>query len=264
MKRQLSIVLLAVIVCACAPSFVTAATVILTVDGQSYDVPNYWVPDYSIHGGAYVVGDPNNPGQQWVWSAEGVGEVKIGGTLDPDPTLGFNASVTDFGAPSNFGFVYSMALNPVVPNPSTVFDSLAGSVTNGPDDDGGVNVTALPPPLNIPTDGDMVTEIQVFTLSTDGVNWQNVGLDSGPSAFIPLGPSNSLPYPHASNQGPIATIPSALPWTHMRADINFGLSGFGDVFSFNGAKVLNPIPEPSAVLLGLIAATLGCGLRRRF
>jgi hypothetical protein len=49
----------------------------------------------------------------------------------------------------------------------------------------------------------------------------------------------------------------------MRADINFMLSGGGDAFSFNGAKVLEPVPEPAAAMLMLIVTVFGCFVRRR-
>lgn len=249
-------------VCACATSLLFAATIKFTVDGTVVDVPNYWVADTSNPaGGSYFIGSQSNPDAPWVWQ-NGEGKVMLQGELDPDPSLAFGGSVTDFGAPSNFGFIFSMPLGPVVPNPSTVFDSLSGSATNGSDPDGGVTVTALAPPGGIPVDGDGIPEIQVFTLSSNnGVSWLNVGLDSGPTTFIPLGPFASGPYP-TSNQGPIATIAGG-PWTDMRADINFRLTGGGDVFSFNGAKVLEPVPEPAMGLLALVAVMCGAGIRRR-
>lgn len=260
MKRQHLIVLLALVVCACASSLLSAASITFYVDGQAVNVPNYWVPKSADGRGVYMIGSPNTPDVPWEWqNAEG--KIMMQGELDPDPSLAFAASVTDFGAPSTFGFTFTLPLAPLVPNPSTVFDSLSGSVTNGSGDDGGVTVTAMPP-LGIPVDGDGIPEIQVYTLSDDGgLTWKNVGLDAGPTTFIPLAPFASGGY-GIFNQGPIATIPGG-PWTHMRADINFMLSGGGDAFSFNGAKVLEPIPEPSTVLLTLIAAAIGGCFRRR-
>src|SRR5690606_33213596 len=115
------------------------------------------------------------------------------------------------------------------------------------------------PPAGIPVDDDDIEEIQVFTLSTDGVNWQNVGLDQGPTTFVPLAPSTTGPY-GVYNAGPIATIAGG-PWKFMRADINFGLSGGGDSFSFNGAKVLSP--EPGTMVLALLAMGSFGFIRRR-
>jgi hypothetical protein len=62
------------------------------------------------------------------------------------------------------------------------------------------------------------------------------------------------------NEGPIPTIAGG-PWTHMRADINFRLSGGGDIFTFNGAKIL--VPEPGAIVLVLLSFGGLCALRRR-
>jgi hypothetical protein len=132
-------------------------------------------------------------------------------------------------------------------------------VTNG-SAAGGVTVTAVAPPVGIPVDGDGVAEIQVFTLSDDGgVTWKNVGLDAGPTTFTPLGSFASGFY-GAYNQGFIPTIAGG-PWTHMRADVNFMLSGGGDIFTFNGAKVL--VPEPGTLMLSLLAIVVACGCGRR-
>jgi hypothetical protein len=48
----------------------------------------------------------------------------------------------------------------------------------------------------------------------------------------------------------------------MRADVNFRLSGGGDLFTFNGAKVLTPVPEPGTVLLALMPLAALCCRRR--
>jgi hypothetical protein len=158
----------------------------------------------------------------------------------------------DFGAPSTFSYTFILPLAPLVSNPSTVSDSFSGSVTNGMTA-GGVTVTALAPPAGIPEDADGITEMQVYTLSDDGGStWKNVGLDVGTTEVVsPLGSFASAPTT-AYNLGPIATIPHApnMPWTHMRADVNFRLTGGGDVFTFNGAKVL--VPEPGTLLGALL------------
>jgi hypothetical protein len=258
MNRHLKAILAAVVVFACAPGVLQAASISVNVAGEMVEVPTYYIPDTSGQGGTFGIGSPTN--QQWT-HANAEGRITLMGELDPDPSLAFAASVTDFGTPSTFGFIFVLPLAPTVPDPATVFDSLSGSVTNGAAD-GGVTVTAVPP-LGIPVDGDMTDEIQVYTLSDDGgATWKNVGLDAGPTTTIPLMGFESGPY-GTFNQGPIAAIFTAGAWTHMRADINFMLSGGGDAFSFNGAKVLTPIPEPSTAILTLIAAALGCCFWRR-
>lgn len=257
MNRLWLSALAAVVLFACAPISLRAAMISVDVGGEKVDVPIHYVPHTDGRpGGSYYIG---NPGNSDFVHANSEGRVMLQGELDPDPFEAFAVAVTDFGAPSNFGFVFSLPLAPTVPNPTQVFDSLSGSVTNG-SAAGGVTVTALAPPAGIPTDGDGIDEIQVFTLSDDGgVTWKNVGLDAGPTTVVPLGSFASGLY-GIFNQGPIATIAGG-PWTNMRADINFGLSGGGDAFSFNGAKELTP--EPSAMLLALIASAFCCCFRPR-
>jgi hypothetical protein len=220
----------------------------------------------SIHNEAPVLVPVHLAGKEWRVGTPGnemfthetaQGKIQLVGALDPDPMITFGAAVTDFGAPSDFSFVFNLPLVPVVASESLALDSFSDSVTNaaGP----GVLITALPPPAGIPVDGDGITELEVFTLSNDGgVTWQNVGLDLMPTTNVPLGVGNSGNSP-AFNEGPITVTPT-LPWTNMRADVNFRLSGGGDIFTFNGAKVL--IPEPGTLTL-LWVALAACYLGRR-
>jgi hypothetical protein len=121
-----------------------------------------------------------------------------------------------------------------------------------------VTVTALAPPVGIPVDGDGITEIEVYTLSDDNMaTWKNVGLDLMPTTVVPLPVGGSALTPSFS-EGPIPTVAGG-PWTHMRADVNFRLSGGGDIFTFNGAKIL--VPEPGSLLLALLCL-VGCGVWR--
>jgi len=252
----MSVVAIAVVLVSCWTS-AEAALVRVTIDGQSIDVPLYQIkhPDHDGH----LYGLGYGPDRPFEYRTQEGDEVKLGGLMDPDPSLIFGGAAFDFGAPSSFGFTFILPLSPLFSNPSTVFDSFSGSVTNG-SAPGGVTVTALAPPPGIPDDGDGVVEMQVYTLSDDGgITWKNVGLDQGPSAFIPLGAFASGLYGDFSG-GPIATIPGG-PWTHMRADINFMLSGGGDAFTFNGAKVL--IPEPGTLVLAMAFFAALCGIHRR-
>lgn len=242
MKRwQLTIAV--VVVGCCAVANLHAATITVSIDNDSTSVP---VREVTKNNGGtlFVIGDVED--EAFIFETAN-GRIVLGGSLDPDPAIQFVGAAFDFGAPSSFGFTFILPLAPPFSNPSFVFDSFSGSVTNGPAP-GGVTVTALAPPPGVPDDGDGVVEMQVFTLSDDGgATWKNVGLDNGPSAFIPLGAFNSGLY-GMFNQGPIATIAGG-PWTHMRADINFMLSGGNDVFTFNGAKVL--VPEPGTLFMAL-------------
>jgi hypothetical protein len=227
-------------------------------NGETQSIPVAWVADAGRKsGGIFLIGGSED-GFEY---NDGENAISIAGGLDPDPVMAFGGAVFDFGAPSTFSFTFIMPLSPLVPNPSLVFDSFSGSVVNGPTA-GNVTVTALAPPFGpVDPDGDGDLEIQVYSLSDDGgATWKNVGLDAGPTMVFPLGASNADVYP-TINQGFVANPALGGPWTHMRADINFGLSGGGDIFTFSGRKVLVPEPGTLCILaLGLVAGAL---VRRR-
>jgi hypothetical protein len=229
---------------------VEAATVTISIDGvRSPTVPLFEVAKPG-GGSTFQIGE-DGEGFEFETTE---GSVVLGGELDPDPSIFFGGFVQDLGGASDFSFSIELPLAPIFPNPSRVKDSFAGSVINaaGPN----VVVTALDPPAGIPTDGDGTDEMQVFTLSDDGgTTWKNVGLDLGPTS----GPLGSGPY-GAFNEGYIPTIAGG-PWTHMRADINFRLTGGGDAFSFNGVKTL--VPEPGTLMLSLLAFMGACVCGRR-
>jgi hypothetical protein len=222
----------------------------------TYTAPCPLYETYSDGREVWKIGySPDDEGYTWPTPE---GEVSLRGILDPDPMINIAGGAIDFGAPSNFGFIFLLPLSPDFSNPSIVKDSFSGSVTNaaGP----GVTVTALAPPAGIPVDADGITEIEVYTLSDDDqFSWQNVGLDLMPTTVVPLGIGASGNTP-SFNEGPIATIAGG-PWTDMRADINFRLSGGGDLFTFNGAKIL--VPEPGTLVLALLSSAGIRLLRRR-
>jgi hypothetical protein len=244
MKWKLSVAAILTVLYCFSNSNVDAATLTISVDDISTEVPVRY-EEYTDRPGGYFVVDTDDEVFNFLTPDGGI---SLEGTLDPDPSLLFGSVAFDFGAPSIFGYVFILPLAPVYPNPSVVLDSFSGSVTNG-SVGGGVTVTALPPPAGIPVDGDGITEMEVYTLSDDGgVTWKNVGLDLGLSETVPLAPFGSG-LTASYNEGPIPTIAGG-PWTHMRADINFSLSGGGDIFTFNGAKIL--IPEPGTLLMALV------------
>jgi hypothetical protein len=250
MKRWHLLFAIVFIASFCAVVRLDAATIAVSIDNEAPVVAPVHFAD-----GEWRIGTPGN--ERFVHQTA-QGKIELVGALDPDPSIFFNGTVTDFGAASSFSFSFVLPLAPVVNNPSFVSDSFAGSVTNVAGS--GVTVTALAPPPGIPVDGDRFTEVEVFTLSDDGgVTWQNVGLDLMPTTAVPLGLGGSgVIGPFA--EGPIATIPGG-PWTHMRADVNFGLTGGGDIFSFSGAKTL--VPEPGTLGLLLLALATCCMGRNR-
>jgi hypothetical protein len=261
MKRSHILIALGAICAMPLSSAARAAQISISIDGQpGPTVDCYWMPaPDGGYGGKWVIGVEGDGKDEFEWESSEC-SVELHVTLNPDPFIAFTATAVDFGAPSAFSFSYVMPLIPLVNNPSFVLDSLSGSVTNGPDN-AGVTVTALAPPAGIPVDVDGITEIQVFTLSDDNqATWKNVGLDNGPSVVIPLGPFGAGLYP-ALNQGPIPTIPGG-PWTDMRADLNFMLSGGGDTLTLNGVKVLTP--EPGTFVLALLSFGLLGFARQRY
>jgi hypothetical protein len=229
----------------CSQLRVDAGTVTVSIHNEpSVNVPVHFA------GGEWRVGSPGN---ETFFHQTGDGQVTMFGALDPDPMITFGAAVIDFGTPSPFSFTYIL---PLADQGSLVRDSIAGSVANGTG--GGVTVTALAPPAGIPVDADGIPEVQVYTLSNNGgTTWQNVGLDLMPTSTPPLVGGSGVIGPFS--EGPIATIPGG-PWTHMRADINFRLTGGNDAFTFSGSKRL--VPEPGAVALLLVALATCCFSRR--
>jgi hypothetical protein len=242
-RRQL---LVAVLLMFSVPMSVEAATITVSIHGEAPVL----VPVH-IAGGEWRVGAPGN--EQFTHETA-QGRIQLVGALDPDPMITFGAAVTDIGAASPFSFTFIL---PLAAQGSIVRDSFSGSVTNAAGS--GVTVTALPPPAGIPVDGDGVTEVEVYTLSNDGgITWTNVGLDLMPTTAVPLAVGDSG-LTGAFNEGPVPA-PAGGPWTHMRADVNFRLTGGGDVFTFNGSKRL--VPEPGTLVL-LWAALAACCFGRR-
>lgn len=165
---------------------------------------------------------------------------------DQDPLISYGIAVMDFGAPSAFSFSFVTPIIPVV-GPNAVTGSASFSVTDG--GDGAVTLTALNPPGFVPVDGDANIEFQVATVFDAA--WANIGRDVGLSQGFGGGSSSSPPYNEAG-AGPVSWI----GWNQLRIDLNFQLSGGGDIATMNGSASINPVPEPTTLLLvgaGLVA-----------
>jgi hypothetical protein len=178
-----------------------------------------------------------------------------------DPFISYGLAVTDIGAPSTFSFVFSAPIVPVA-GANAVSSSFSASTTDGQTNDG-VNVTALAPPAEIPVDSDGITELQVTTVF-DGSVRKNIGLDlAGPFKFNPYPPRSGVWGPF--DVGPVSGPVSATAWNELRIDVNFQLSGNGDILTANGESdiVETPnVPEfptlalPVALIIGLLGAVL--------
>lgn len=176
-------------------------------------------------------------------------EVMVEGMMDPDPSIGYGIAVSDFGAPSTFGFSF---FTPIVPTgPATTVDaSVAGALTDLTGD--GVSIT--------PTGATLQTS-SVFAPMT------SMGVDVGAAAAFPAGAPGALhtygPFVDGPKSGPVA----AGAWTGLGVSTSFSLSGGGDIAALTGfAQVLTAPAVPdagaSAALLGLTFLGLGAARRR--
>ncbi|HTM54093.1 MAG TPA: PEP-CTERM sorting domain-containing protein [Pirellulales bacterium] len=229
--------LLVAVVAAPASATVVAAIASASVDGTSYDVPVGSNPD-----GLFGIGSWDSSKQNFTgWSVQTADyKIQISGAMDPDPISSYGITVTDFGAPSTFGFFFSTPIA-LGPGPTTVNASVSGSL--GDFTGNGVSIT---PTLGDP-DGDGFPELQVNTV---GLPTTNMGVDVGlanahaaaPPTTYPLGPYNAGPQP-----GP------AGPWSTLDMTVGFILSGGGDTATLNGLAQIETVPEPSTFVLGALS-----------
>jgi hypothetical protein len=171
--------------------------------------------------------------------------------LKTDPYILYAFTVTDIGAPSIFTFGALNPLVPIVPNGThQVKAAFGGRLTDFTGNGAAINQIAGVP-------------IQTAVLNPGPVG---MGVDVGPSASIAAGPSGQvLAYGNTSTAFPmsgdafVAPGPAFLdyaplaggPFTQMKADWRFSLSGGGDSFAGIGYVEIVPVPEPGTVLLML-------------
>ena len=142
-------------------------TASLTVDSNTFPIPLAFDPNTGIFGvGTF---DPVTQQFSGVQLSDSNFSASINGQLNRDPQINYGISVQDTGAPSTFGFVFSMPI--VVPaTPNIVNASIGGFLQDSGND--GVSIT--------PTLG---PHVQVANLSNPSTN---MGVDVGlVSAFGP-------------------------------------------------------------------------------
>jgi hypothetical protein len=184
--------------------------------------------------------------------------------MKTDPYILYAFTVTDVGAPSIFTFSALNPLAPVVPSGThQVKAAFGGRLTDFAGNGAAINQLGGAP-------------IQTAILNPGSAS---MGVDVGPSASIGAGPSGQvLAYGNTSTAFPmsgdafVAPGPSFTdyaplaggPFTQMKADWRFSLSGGGDTFSGIGYVEIVPVPEPGSVLLMLAGlGALGFAARQR-
>jgi hypothetical protein len=206
---------------------------------------------YNEELGRYLLGNPENIDEPLVLSTSD-GEIKLQAVGKPDPFITWMFGATNL-APGPLPFSFSLTTPIVLPQPlpTVTTGSASMSFTEGFVGDG-VTITPLAPPVNKPQDGPdqgpLPDEMVVYTVSPDGgVTFQSMGVDVGTAhTTAPLAPFTSIIGP-AFNAGPQGG-PNG-PFNLMQVDVNFTLSGNSDIATLNGAATIDPIPEPSTIIL---------------
>jgi hypothetical protein len=177
-------------------------------------------------------------------------------TFNQDPSIAYGVAVTDFGAPSLFGFVFATPIFATA-NPASVRSTFSASFT----DAGQNGLFSSTPPVSDP-DGDGIDESQTFDVF-DGV-LKNAGVDIAAAfAFAGApGTSDSLP---AEADG-LIPAPAGGPFTGLQLSLFTTLSGGGDIYTANGLGeiVETAVPDAGSSLALLGMASIGLGALSRF
>lgn len=209
----------------------------VTVDGVAYDIPIRTTDENKTR---YTFDGVTIGSEQQGFTIRFL----EGNLIDPDPMIAYGVAVTDFGAPSIFGFLFG---TPIVPTgPGTVVSaSVAGSLTDGGSD----NVTITPTGASLQT-------------SSVGMPLTSMGLGIGGAESGIAGGSDVYgPY----SLGPVAG-PGGGPWSSLEVGVGFGLSGGGDIATLSGRASIETgtVPEtlPTWVTLAALGLVLVAGHRQ--
>lgn len=220
------------------------ATLQVVADGTTYTVPMHSEAKHDTGDYVWRIG---GDGSGWQITTPDF-SISVTGEANEDPYITYGIAVSDFGAPSAFGFFFT---TPIVPtgSPNTVRSSISGALTDVAGD--GVWLT----PTLADADGDTVAELQTSDLTAPVTN---MGVDVGPAVMFPAAPSATYPF-GAFTAGP-QPGPGPGPWTGLQASLGFMLSGGSDFAVITGLAEIVAVPEPGVASLVAIAC---CGLVRR-
>jgi hypothetical protein len=222
MKRT-SIALMALLIVLGLTTSAMAFGVTISTGGESFNVSGLQGED------GFVI-------PEQTISFSGGDQVTISGSASADPVISYGIAVVDLGAPSVFGFLFSIPVlaGDLPAMPTVVNSSIVGGLTDFSGD--GVSITAINPHVQ-----DNYLEGGAFTWSV------------GDSASFGPGPAGSLyaygPYIFGPAAGPAGPYIGNFVTT-----ANFSLSGGGDIAALTGFCSINPVPLPPTLLL------LGSGL----
>jgi len=167
-----------------------------------------------------------------------------------DPFGSFAGSVTDIGAPSTFTTVFTFpTFVPTLFGPLTFSGSVSGSATDGTGVPNGVSYVPVGPNPGV---------FRYELYDTTAALVTNFFLD--PGASFPAGPPNSHvtgPYDNSGSPVIVGSGPNGVG--SVQVVETFLGSGGTDNYAFTGRWDVNPVPEPTTmvlVALGLVGFTL--------
>jgi PEP-CTERM motif len=169
------------------------------------------------------------------------------------PNIEWSFNVTnDTGAALSLSFIFAQDIDAIEAAGLVNTSYRLGTTNAYGDAPGPVTATALAPPGGVPVDGDAVTEVQVFNLSSNGGSTlANAGIDLGPS--FTSNPALTSDTQTAFNTPEVPGPLGSGAYNFMRVDVNLSTSAGGDIVNAHGTARVVPEPQTAALLgLGLL------------